>query len=85
VLLQSSENNIWCEDDFTSFVFSGRDTPSQLILVWKQTEQEMLREFSASLKRQRSIIYESQRFEQSIWPELAIQKVNSKNTERSFI
>jgi len=75
VLLQSTKDHVWSQDDFTSFVFSGRDTPSQLIGIYKTVEEQMVEELRADLNRQQALIHEAAVFECQIWPELVVESV----------
>lgn len=67
VLLQTGNQTVWSEDDFRSFVLSGRGAPADLIAEWKQAEECLLRELSSDLERQRKIIHEAATYEQQIF------------------
>jgi hypothetical protein len=56
------------ECDFESFIFSGKGRPSELIALWKRTEQ-MLREFRADINLQRAIVHEAAVFESQVFPD----------------
>ena len=55
--------------DYENFVGSGKDglRRSQLILLWKQTEERMLAELGADVQWQQRIVHEAARFEAQIF------------------
>jgi hypothetical protein len=69
VLLGSALNEPSEESDCEQFIYSGRGNPSQLIAIWKRTEETMLQELQNDLEAQRRIVYEAQKCEQEIFPD----------------
>ena len=76
IVLLGSAPTETSECDFEQFISSGKDSPSELIAIWKKAEEQLLSELSNSIKGQQAVIYEAQRFEQNVWPDLAIERVN---------
>ena len=54
------------EPDFDQFVFSGRGKPSQLITLWKFTEEELEKEMRADIAWQQQLVHEAAIFQQQI-------------------
>jgi hypothetical protein len=69
------------ETDFEQFIQSGKGSTSELISVWKQTEEQMLNELRVDVNLQRAIVHEAAIFEQRVWPDLVLESVKRSKSQ----
>ena len=55
------------EMDFLEYIQSGFAPALDLVLIWKQTEEEFRRELKSDLRLQQTIVHEAERFQQRIF------------------
>jgi hypothetical protein len=56
------------ESDFSDFLYFGKgESKAELVLLWKQAEEQYLRELSADLNEQEEIIHEAARYTEKIF------------------
>lgn len=62
--------------DFEQFIYSGFAGVSELIYLWKSTEEQAIRELQADLEYQREIIHEASRAELELFgPDRSIKRI----------
>jgi hypothetical protein len=78
IVLLGSAPSETSESDFEQFIQSGKGSTSELISIWKRTEEQMLSELRADINLQRAIVHEAAVFEQRVWPELVLERVKRR-------
>jgi hypothetical protein len=78
IVLLGSAPNETSQSDFEQFISSGKGRPSELIAIWKRTEEQMLSELRADINLQRAVVHEAAVFEQRVWPDLAVESVKGR-------
>jgi hypothetical protein len=63
------------EFDFLGFIHSGLGKPSELIYLWKTTEESMIQELRSDLAWQQKAVHEASRFERAVFgPDRSIKR-----------
>jgi hypothetical protein len=67
-VLMGVDNLYHSEMDFSDFIYFAKGrSKSELVLLWKQTEEEYFREMSEDLNEQKEIVHEAARFSEKIF------------------
>jgi len=68
LVLMGKSDHWTSENDFSDFIYFAKgESKAKLVLLWKETEEQYLRELSEDLNQQKEIVHEAARYSEKVF------------------